>query len=75
MTKSKLALVAAAVAIASASPALAKTARHSQNNAAAQQLYNSTAVPPSGAQVENSGYAPYTNQVHSSGGFVVGGFH
>ena len=75
MTKSKLALVAAAVAIAFASPAFAKTVRHSQNDAAAgHQLYNSTVVPPSGAQIENPYYAPYYNQNHSSGGFVLGGF-
>jgi hypothetical protein len=71
-TKSKLTLIAAAAAITFASPALAKTIRHSQNDAAArQQLYNSTVVPPSGAQLQNPAYAPYANQV--SGGWFVGG--
>jgi len=72
MTKSKLALVVAAVTIAFASPAFAKTVRHSQNDAAAgQRLYNSTAVPPSGAQPEDRYYAPYANQVPSSGNFII----
>jgi hypothetical protein len=72
MIKSKLALVAVTVAIAFASPAFAKTVRHSQNDAAAgQQIYNSTAVPPSGAQVENPAYAPYANQAPSIGNFII----
>jgi hypothetical protein len=72
MTNSKLMLAAAAIAIALAPPAFAKTVRHSQNDAAArQQLYNSTVVPPSGAQLQNPAYAPYANQV--SGGWFVGG--
>jgi hypothetical protein len=75
MTSSKFALVATAVAITLASPAFAKTVRHSQNDAAnGRQLYNSTVVPPSGAQLENPAYAPYYGVAHDSGGFVVGGF-
>jgi hypothetical protein len=72
MTNSKLMLAAAAIAIVLAPPAFAKTVRHSQNDAAArQQLYNSTVVPPSGAQPENPYYAPYANQVPSSGNFII----
>ena len=75
MTRSKLALVAAAVAIAFASPAFAKSVRHSQNDAAArQQIYNSTAAPAPGPQLESPYYTPYYGQSHDSGGFVPGGF-
>jgi hypothetical protein len=69
MMHSKLALLAAGIAVAFASPAFAKTVRQSQNGAPArqQQLYDST-------QPDNPYYAPYSNQTYSSGGFVVGGF-
>jgi hypothetical protein len=63
MINSKLALVAVAVAIAFASPAFAKTVRHSQNDAATgQKLYNSTAAAPPASQVENPS---------SSGNFII----
>jgi hypothetical protein len=74
MIKSKLALVVAAAAIAFASPAFAKTLRHSQNDPTGQQIYNSATVPP-GAQLDNPYYAPYSGQPHDNGGFVLGGFH
>jgi hypothetical protein len=71
MTNSKLALAAAAFAIAFAPPAFAKTIRHSQNDASArQQLYNSTVVPRSGTQLQDPAYAPYTNEVPSNEGWV-----
>jgi hypothetical protein len=60
MTRSKLAFVAVAVAIAFASPAFAKTIRHSNNPRAA--------APP---QTGNPYYAPYANQVQSSGNFII----
>jgi len=76
MTNSKLALVAAAVAIAFASPAFAKTIHHAQHHytAVPQPLYDSTAAPPS-AQLQNPYYAPYINHYSGFGDFVVGGFH
>jgi hypothetical protein len=69
MIHSKLALVAAAVAIAFASPAFAKTIRHS--TAAGQQFYSSTAAAPPASQVESPYYAPYANHVPSSGNFII----
>jgi hypothetical protein len=72
MIKTKLTLVVAAAAIAFASPAFAKTVRHSQNDAAARQkIYDSTAAAP---QADNPYYTPYAGQSHDSGGFVPGGF-
>jgi hypothetical protein len=58
MLQSKLALVAA-VAIAFASPAFAKTIRHS------------TATAPPASEAGNPYYAPYANQVQSSGNFII----
>jgi hypothetical protein len=74
MIKSKLALVVGAIAIAFASPAFAKTIRHSQNDTAAQQQLYDTAAPRSGTQLENPYYAPYYGQSSPGGSFVPGGF-
>jgi hypothetical protein len=71
MLKSRFALVAAAAMIAFASPALAKTIRHSKTNG----LYNSAVVPPpANSSVDNPYYAPYEG-TYSGGSFPVGGFH
>jgi hypothetical protein len=73
MSGTKFTLIAAAAAIAFASPAFAKTIRHSQENT--QQLYDySVAAPPAGASLDNPYYAPYEGG-YSGGSFPVGGFH
>lgn len=76
MIRPLLAVIAAAVAIAMASPASAKTIHHARNATTAhERFYNSTVVPPQdGAQLENPYYAPYYGGNQSSGDFVVGGF-
>jgi hypothetical protein len=75
MSKTKLALVAAAAVIAFASPALAKTARHSQNDGVRQQqIYDSAVVPLAASRGDNPYYAPYANS-NAGPSFPVGGFH
>ena len=70
MSGSKFALIAAAAAIAFASPAFAKTVRHSETST--QGLYN--VVPPAASSSDNPYYTPYENS-YSGGSFPVGGFH
>jgi hypothetical protein len=72
-----MAFVAAALAIAFASPAIAKTIRHSGNHGVVHpQFYNSAVVSPTaGGQLDDPYYAPYYDHSAPEGGFVVGGFH
>ena len=69
MIQSKLVIVAVAFAITFAPPAFAKTIRHP--TAAGQQFYNPRTAAPPASQKEDPYYAPYANQVQSSGNFII----